>query len=198
MDKFNEVSFQQERFMQAITSFVPDDKKRIVAAFELAKKAHKGQKRDEGPDYIIHPLRIVNTLFFELKIKDAGLMVVGLLHDVVEDSPVTIDEIGQAFGKRIATLIQALTRDKEKETKLEKFKKTLNADKEVRLMKSIDWLDNLRSFPFRTDRGERFFRHIREAYELYVPLAESTDPYITQEMKNVLSKLPKPKQPTET
>lgn len=60
---------------------------------------------------------------------------------------------------------------------------------DIRLLKATDRLDNMRSYPYRTDRGERFKRHIKEAYVMNLPLAESVNEYILIEMKKVLNRL---------
>jgi hypothetical protein len=65
-----------------------------------------------------------------------------------------------------------MTRDKEKETKRQKYEKIIHKSQEIKMIKACDWLDNLRSCVYRTDRGERWQRHIKEDKEMYLPLAE--------------------------
>ena len=190
MEEFTNIDYQYNKLIKAIDNF--KDKKQILSAIELAKKSHKGQKRDEGQDYFIHPLRIVNCLIFELSIKDTDLIIASILHDVVEDSDTTLKKIRSDFGEKVAELVDKLTRDKKKETKQEKFQKLMKESEKVRLLKAADWLDNLRSFPFRKVRDKRFFRHIKEASTMYLPMAESINSYIASEMKKVIKILPKP------
>ena len=190
MEEFTNMDYQYNKLIDAIENL--RDKKQILFAIELAKKSHKGQKRDEGQDYLIHPLRTANCLIFELSIKDTDLIIASILHDVVEDSDTTLETIRNYFGEKVAELVDKLTRDKKKETKQEKFQKLMKESKEVKLLKAVDWLDNLRSFPFRKVRDKRFFRHIREASTMCLPMAESVNSYIASEMQKIIKILPKP------
>lgn len=192
MNQFTNLEFQYQKLLKVLEEFV--DKKKVIAALDLAKKAHQNQKRDEGQDYFIHPVRIANCFIFELGNRDSDLIIAGILHDVVEDSEVTLEEIKKQFGNRVAEIVGKLTRDKNKESKKEKFEKTMRENDEVRLVKAVDWLDNIRSYPYRTDKGERFARHICEISEMNLPMAESVNSYIASEMKEVLEVLPKPEE----
>jgi len=187
--EFTNLDHQYKKLIKAIENL--KDEEKILLAIDIAKKSHKGQKRDEGQDYIIHPLRIANCLIFELSITDTHLLVAAILHDVVEDSYTTLNDIEKNFGEKIAGYVEKLTRNKEKETKQEKFQKSMKESKEVRLLKAADWLDNLRSFPYRTLRDERFFRHVKEASTMYLPMAESVNSYIASEMRKIIKNLPK-------
>ena len=191
MEKFLDLKYQNNKLLEAIKNL--KGKAQIVSAIKIAKRSHKGQKRDEGQDYIIHPLRMANILIFELLKKDRDLIISAILHDVIEDSNTTLKEIKEKFGKKVAELVSKLTRDKIKETKKEKFQKLIKESKEVRLLKAIDWLDNLRSFPHRKIKDKRFFRHIKEASEMYLPLAETINDYVTSKMKKIIKILPKTK-----
>ena len=184
MVNFRNLTLQERRLKSGMEKFNSRDKSLILEALEVTKRAHEGQKRDEGDPYIIHPIRVANTLIYDLDITDAEMIITGLLHDVVEDTGVLTQQIKEQFGSRVAGLTKALTRDKEKETKREKFEKTVKGPKEVRLIKTCDWLDNLRSFVYRTDRGERWQRHIKEAREMYIPLVEAVgNGWLMKEMK---------------
>jgi len=189
IDHFLNIDYQYDKLIRAVEKL--DKKDKILSALELAKESHKDQKRDEGQDYFIHPIRIVNCLIYELDIKDSNLLISALLHDVVEDSEMTLGEINKKFGKKVEELVNKLTRNKDKETKREKFNKLMKESDEVRLIKTVDWLDNLRSFPYRKDRGERYCRHLKEASEMYLPLAQSINNYLTSEMKKIIKKFPK-------
>lgn len=187
--EFTNLDYQYKKLIKAIENL--KDKEKILLAIDIAKKSHKGQKRDEGQDYIIHPLRIANCLIFELSITDTHLLVAAILHDVVEDSDTTLNDVENDFGEKIAGYVGKLTRDKEKETKQEKFQKLMKESKEIRLLKATDFLDNLRSFPLRTLRDERFFGHVKEASTMYLPIAESVNSYITLEMRKIIKILPR-------
>ena len=76
------------------------DLSKILSAYEFAEKAHKGQKRSSGQDYIIHPLAVSYTLL-ELGM-DTDTICSALLHDVVEDTPATLDDLKKRFGQDVA------------------------------------------------------------------------------------------------
>lgn len=182
--EFRNLRFQEKKLTDGIQRFSSQDKILIISALELAKVAHAQQKRDEGDPYVIHPIRLANTLIYDLGVRDTDLVIAGILHDVVEDSDISLKVIEERFGKKVAELVAALTREKDRETKRQKFERTKRGPPEVRLLKTCDWLDNLRSFPFRTDRGERWQRHLKEAREMYIPLAEATaDTWLLAEMQ---------------
>ncbi len=188
MDEFNNLEFQHNKLLMALKKM--EGRGKIVGALGIARKFHAGQKRDGGQDYFIHPVRIANCLIFELSIKEPDIITAAILHDVVEDTPFTLKEVEAKFGKRVAVLVEKLTRIKGEITKKEKFKKTLKESDEVRLLKSVDWLDNTRSTTLRKDRGERYFRHVREASEMYLPMAETVNDYLAAEIKKAIAKLP--------
>ena len=174
LDNFRNLSLQEKRLVSGIKLFNQEKRLRILKALDLAKKSHKRQKRIEGDPFVIHPIRIVNIIIYDLKITDADMIISGLLHDVVEDTDTSIKKINQQFGKKIARLVLALTRDKNKETKEEKFVKTLRSPKSVRILKTCDWLDNLRSCALLTDHNEWWQRYTAQGKEMSVPLAKST------------------------
>lgn len=174
INNFRNLPLQEKRLISGIKLLDKEKRLRILKALDLAKKSHEGQKRREGDPYVIHPIRVVNIMIYDLKITDADMIISGLLHDVVEDTKTSIKKIGRQFGKKIARLILTLTRDKTKETKEEKFVKTLRSPKSVRIVKTCDWLDNLRSCSLLTDRNEWWQRYIGQAKEMSVPLAKST------------------------
>lgn len=190
MIDFRNFALQEERLMAGIKKFEPSEQNYIKDALELAKQAHQGQKRDEGDPYIIHPVRVANTLIYDLRVSDFEMIIAALLHDVVEDAEVPVEEIRQKFGEKAARLVEALTRKKEKETKREKFEKTIIGPEDALLIKACDWLDNLRSLEFRTDRGERWRRHLNEAKEMYIPLAKAIgDKWLIEEMEKAYKKV---------
>ena len=174
MTNFRDLKLHEERLKNGVKKFVPEEQERILNAFDLAEMVHRDQKRDEGDPYIIHPIRIANTLIYDLGISTGDMIIAGLLHDVVEDTNTTLNEITKKFSENVSRLVNALTRYKERETKKDKFKKTISGPEEIRLLKACDCLDNLRSFVYRTDRGERWQRHLQEAKDMYIPLARAT------------------------
>ena len=124
-------------------SFISD---RVFRAFQLAWRAHRGQYR-KGTDipYIVHPINVAKTLFQWSS--DEDLVIAGLLHDVIEDTPVDLKTIEQEFGEHIANLVKAASQDKRlpwetrKSMEIEKIK---NLPIEVVLLLLADKLDNIR------------------------------------------------------
>ena len=84
------------------------DLSKILSAYEFAEKAHRGQKRSSGQDYIIHPLA-VSYILLELGM-DTDTICAALLHDVVEDTPATLDDLKKRFGQDVALLVDGVTK----------------------------------------------------------------------------------------
>ncbi len=152
-NRFHDARYQKKELRNLITqNFGPDDSKKILAALRFAQLAHKGQRRDEGSAYIIHPVRVARILLTIVGTWDADMVVAALLHDVVEDCRVRLTSIQKRFGRRVANFVQALTRkvveretEAEKERhKIEKLDILRHAPLEVRLIKCADFLDNIR------------------------------------------------------
>ena len=101
--------FTIEKIIQKI---LKDDKQydmsKIISAYEFAAKAHEGQKRSSGQDYIIHPLAVAYILL-ELGM-DTDTICAALLHDVVEDTPATLDDLKKRFGQDVAMLVDGVTK----------------------------------------------------------------------------------------
>ena len=187
---FRNLSFQESKLKEGIARFDIQSQQKILEAMKLAKRAHNGQMRDEGDPFIIHPIRVANILLSDLQVDDSELIIAGLLHDVVEDSDITAEEITRQFDERVGNLVIALTRYKDKETKREKFEKDLIGPADVRLIKTCDWVDNLRSLPFRIHRDEKYERIKREAGEMYITLAEATgNDWLIIEMKKAYAEV---------
>ena len=95
-----------------IQKILTDDKQydlsKIITAYEFAAKAHEGQFRSSGQPYIIHPLAVAYILL-ELGM-DTDTICAAMLHDVVEDTPVTLDEVKKRFGQDVAMLVDGVTK----------------------------------------------------------------------------------------
>ena len=150
----------------------------IDAAYVLAMKAHGAQKRDNGDPYITHPLAVADVLAgYRL---DTASIVTGLLHDVIEDTPVKLAEITERFGKEIAGLVDGFTKltrlelQSDRTKQAENFRKlvlAMSRDIRVLLVKLADRLHNMRTLHFVVDKDRRK-RIARETMEIYAPLAE--------------------------
>ncbi|MEJ0015960.1 MAG: bifunctional (p)ppGpp synthetase/guanosine-3',5'-bis(diphosphate) 3'-pyrophosphohydrolase [Acetobacteraceae bacterium] len=150
----------------------------IDAAYTLAAKAHGDQRRDNGDLYITHPVAVADILAgYRL---DTASIVTGLLHDVIEDTPVKLPEIQSRFGPEIAGLVDGVTKltrlelQSDRTKQAENFRKlvlAISRDIRVLLVKLADRLHNMRTLHF-VENAERRRRIARETMEIYAPLAE--------------------------
>ena len=150
----------------------------IDAAYVMAMQAHGAQKRDNGDPYFTHPVAVADILA-SLRL-DTASIVTGLLHDVIEDTPITLKEIEQRFGKTIAGLVDGVTKlnklelQSDRTKQAENFRKlvlAMSKDIRVLLVKLADRLHNMRTLHFVADKDRRQ-RIARETMEIYAPLAE--------------------------
>ena len=166
-----------DTILEAVKSYQPNaDTDLIRRAYELADAAHKGQKRVSGEDYIIHPLAVAKILT-DLQIDDITISA-AILHDVVEDTTHTLDEMRELFGDEVAMLIDGVTKlgriqyKSKEEQQLESYRKMFLAmakDIRVIMIKLADRLHNMRTLKYmREDKQKRI---ARETIEIYAPLA---------------------------
>ena len=148
----------------------------IERAYKVADKCHNGQMRKSGEPYIIHPVSVA-YLLVEMGM-DSQSVIAGLLHDVVEDTDMTLDEIRRAFGDDIALLIDGLTKiakipfSSREELQAENIRKMLMAmaeDIRVIIIKFADRMHNLSTLEFMTPQKQR--DKARECLEVYAPIA---------------------------
>jgi GTP diphosphokinase / guanosine-3',5'-bis(diphosphate) 3'-diphosphatase len=160
---------------------------RVHRAYEVAQVAHSGQTRDEGTPYIVHPVRVAVSLVDELRLYSPTLICSALLHDVIEDSDVTREDVGQMFGEQIAEIVWLLT--KLEEVSLSQYLASIEAAAHTGapIVKLCDRLDNLRSIA-RSPKLEKKRRLIRTTEELYVPLAARTNSYLHDELRRSLER----------
>ena len=166
-----------EHMLATVRSNRPsDDLDLIRAAWAFTIKQHTGQKRASGEAYIIHPLEVAQVLA-ELKM-DATAIAAGLLHDAVEDTPVTPEEIAKRFGEQVAHIVEGVTKlDKIKfanreDHQAENIRKMLLAmvtDVRVVIIKLADRLHNMRTLEHL--KPEKQQRIARQTLEVYAPLA---------------------------
>jgi GTP pyrophosphokinase len=148
----------------------------IKKAYVYAAKAHDGQLRKSGDPYVVHPLSVA-SIITELRL-DVPSVCAGLLHDCVEDTSATVDEIQQIFSPEVAFLVDGVTKlgkipwNTREERQAENFRKMLLAmarDIRVILVKLCDRLDNMRTLDHMApDKQERI---ARETMDIYAPLA---------------------------
>jgi len=148
----------------------------LARAYEMADAAHHGQTRKSGEPYITHPMAVA-TILADLGLDTASL-VTAILHDTVEDTTLTLDEVSKAFGREIADLVDGVTKltqlelSSEDTKQAENFRKLLLAiskDIRVLLVKLADRMHNMRTLGSLHDEKRR--RIALETMEIYAPLA---------------------------
>ncbi len=202
-----EQAYVQELFDELLNHCVhcktEEDRNLIIKAFNFSSEAHRGMRRKSGEPYIIHPLNVAKIVNQEIGL-GVKSMVASLLHDVVEDTDFTIEDIERAFGPKVAVIVDGLTKisgvfDTKSSLQAENFRKmllTLSEDVRVILIKLADRLHNMRTL----DALPRY-KQIKIAGEtiyLFAPLAHRLGLYaIKTEMEDLSLKYRYPKIYTE-
>ena len=179
MDDFVSPEILYDELINCVRKYHPsDDISMIEKAFRIANDAHKGQVRKSGEAYIIHPL-CVAIILAELEL-DKETIVAGLLHDVVEDTVMTDEEIAQEFNEEVALLVDGVTKlgqlsyDADKvEIQAENLRKMFLAmakDIRVILIKLADRLHNMRTLKYMKPEKQR--EKARETMDIYAPIAQ--------------------------
>ena len=154
-----------------------EDKKLIRQAFDVAVDAHKDQRRKSGEAYIFHPLAVAKIVASEIGM-DATSIAAALLHDVVEDTAYTLDDIEQMFGETVARIVDGLTKisnlqtNKDVSLQAENFRKmllTINDDVRVIIIKIADRLHNMQTMD--SMRPDKQVKIASETLYIYAPLA---------------------------
>ena len=178
MQDFTSPEVLYEELIASVKKYHPStDISMIQKAYEVAREAHKDQKRKSGEPYIIHPLCVAITLA-DLEL-DKETIVAGLLHDAVEDTWMTYEEVEKEFGSEVALLVDGVTKlgqlsysaDKV-EVQAENLRKMFLAmakDIRVILIKLADRLHNMRTLQYM--RPEKQQEKARETMDIYAPIA---------------------------
>jgi len=170
------------------------DKRMIRKAFDMALESHKDMRRKSGEPYIYHPIAVAQIAAEEIGLGTTSI-VCALLHDVVEDTGVTLDDIEQDFGKKVAKIIDGLTKisgvfDTNSSLQAENFRKmllTLADDVRVILIKLADRLHNMRTMEFMP--RDKQLKLSSETVYLYAPLAHRLGLYaIKSELEDLSMK----------
>jgi guanosine-3',5'-bis(diphosphate) 3'-pyrophosphohydrolase len=166
-----------DELIAEVADYNPDvDRDLLTRAFRFAAKAHDGQQRRSGEDFIHHPYSVAH-ICAELELDDVTIAA-ALLHDVVEDTEVTLDEVQDEFGEEIATLVDGVTKltrvhfQSREQAQAENYRKMVVAmaqDVRVILIKLADRLHNLRTIEYLGKQKQ--VQKSREALEVYAPLA---------------------------
>ncbi|HEY8396982.1 MAG TPA: bifunctional (p)ppGpp synthetase/guanosine-3',5'-bis(diphosphate) 3'-pyrophosphohydrolase [Flavihumibacter sp.] len=176
----------------------PGDKELVRIAFEMAADAHKTMRRKSGEPYILHPLAVARICVEEIGL-GVRSTICALLHDTVEDTDITLDDIERQFGSEIARIVDGLTKianviDVNASQQAENFKKillTLTDDPRVILIKLADRLHNMRTLE--SMKREKQLKIASETVYVYSPLAHRMGLYtIKTEMEDLAMKYMEP------
>lgn len=149
----------------------------LKAAYDFSAAAHEGQKRQTGEPYFIHPCAVVNILV-DLGFDDVSTLVAAFLHDVLEDTPVTSDELEQKFGKEVLELVEGVTKldkikfvsaEDEQAENLRKMFFAMAKDYRVIIIKLADRLHNMRTLD--ALKPEKQIKIATQSLKIYSPLA---------------------------
>jgi GTP pyrophosphokinase len=166
-----------DQLIQHASSYIKEpDLKRIREAYEFAAKAHEGQVRKSGEPYILHPLAVADILV-QMQMDCTSIMA-ALLHDVVEDTTVPLEEVRERFGESCARLVDGVTKlekirfKTKEEQQNENYRKMFVAmarDLRVILIKLADRLHNMRTLKYQSEENQR--KIAMETLEIYCPIA---------------------------
>jgi GTP diphosphokinase / guanosine-3',5'-bis(diphosphate) 3'-diphosphatase len=176
-----------------------DGKARIQKAFEFANNAHAGVKRKSGEPYIIHPLAVAKIVIEEIGLSATSIMA-ALLHDVVEDTDYTLEDISNLFGEKVASIVDGLTKlteeftpqhDSKQANNFRKMLMTLSDDVRVILIKLADRLHNMRTLDSMAPNKQ--LKIAAETLYIFAPLAHRLGLYtIKSELEDLSLKYKHP------
>ena len=179
IEKENKAIAQEYKELLRISyqTLTDSDKKLIRKAFDVAVDAHKDQRRKSGEAYIFHPIAVAKIVASEIGL-GATSIAAALLHDVVEDTPITVEDIERLFNPKVAQMVEGLTKislvqkDLNASIQAENFRKmilTLNDDVRVILIKLADRLHNMQTME--SMREDKQTKIASETLYIYAPLA---------------------------
>ena len=194
----------REELLKRVESLHPDALDQIVRAIDLATMAHAGQVRDSGAPYVTHPLEVA-AILIDLHM-DAPTIIAGVLHDVVEDTHVTLEEIRDDFGDTVAKLVDGVSKlrrvkrkskveevdlDQVQAENLRKMFLAMVDDIRVVIIKLADRLHNMRTLQYRPrDKQQRV---ARETLDVFAPLANRLGIWqLKWQLEDLVVSLPRP------
>jgi (p)ppGpp synthase/HD superfamily hydrolase len=192
--RFNDLDWQRQALIKAINAMPIPDKEPIFRALAFAEEKHEGQFRQNRirSKYIIHPIRVARILIEEAGVRDADVLIAGLLHDTIEDCNVSRSEIGRLFGGRVAAVVASVSKNSfgsEEEYWLH-FK---DASLDDKLVKASDRLDKLRSI---TDEGAteiwpegRIEACIVQTERYMLPMAKDANAVLAERLEQLVSSI---------
>lgn len=162
--------------IEEVRKYNPEETEKVRKAYEIAAKAHSNQFRESGEPYIIHPLNVCMILTtFKA---DGSSLCAGLLHDVVEDTEYTIEDIENMFGSDVANLVDSVTKlnnmhfnskDEATNANIRRLITSLNDDVRTIIIKLCDRLHNMRTLMYKAPEKQK--RSAEETMNIFVPLA---------------------------
>ncbi len=171
----NEISYEELR-VKLVKNFTPEEVEKIDKAYNFAKEAHEGQLRYSGQPYIIHPVAVAAILVNLCM--DYQSIVAALLHDTVEDTDVSLENVKQDYGEDVAKLVDGVTKlgkvplstkEEEQAENIRKMLLAMSEDIRVIIIKLADRLHNMRTLEFMRPQKRR--DKALETIEIYAPLA---------------------------
>ena len=196
MKDFLDIEKTIAHLRQATSAWPIESRNQLTKAIVFIRKKHAGQSYAPASEYAIHPLRAAITLA-EIKTVDPDIVIATVLHDTLEDTDTSEEELQAEFGDRVTTIVKMVShRFTEKSTVVEKI--TAKRDNhmeiqrgpiEVRYLKCADLLDQMRNWkllPKDSPIRKKLLRFLEEAQSYALPLAEETDQTIAKEMRREL------------
>ena len=192
-------------FQQLLNSYLSTRHRKkvdlITKAFNFARQAHKGVRRLSGEPYIMHPIAVAQIARSEIGLGSTSICS-ALLHDVVEDTDYTVEDLSNIFGPKIAQIVDGLTKisggifGEQASAQAENFKKlllTMSDDIRVILIKIADRLHNMRTLD--SQPANKQFKIAGETLYIYAPLAHRLGLYkIKSELENLSFKFEHPEE----
>jgi len=187
-----------ERFIQKAFKYPKADQEKILAAATYSASKHNNQKRASGEPYIIHPLA-VGEILIQLKM-DADTIVAGLLHDTIEDTDTTYEELAELFGQSVADMVEsetkisnlkAMSRSVQEAETIRKMFFAMSKDIRVIIIKLADKLHNMRTLQHL--KPERAKEIAGETLDIFAPLADRLGiSWLKDELEDLSLKILKP------
>ena len=181
----------KDKFLEEILQYKPYNTELIGRAYDKARELHDGQLRKSGEPYLVHPIAVA-VILAQLGMDDETL-VAGMLHDTVEDTPYTREQLVEDFGEDIALLVDGVTKlgslkfDSKEQAQAENLRKmflAMSKDIRVLIIKLADRLHNMRTIEFMTPA--KIVEKSRETLDIYAPLAGRLGIYTVKfELENI-------------
>lgn len=199
-----EVEVLKEKLFNNLTNYGEEEIQEIEKAYNLAKDLHRSQVRQSGEPYIIHPISVA-IILSEMK-ADKDTICAGLLHDTIEDTPITKEEIAREFNIDVANLVDGVTKisklnfSSKQDRSLANTRKIISGiteDVRIIIIKLADRLHNMRTLEYKTEFKQK--ENSLETMEIFVPLAYYIGAYrIKSELEDLSLKYLKPEEYKKT